>query len=78
MKVTEKCDVFSFGVLALEVIKGKHPDNMLVKDILDQRTPIPLEFQGRVLKFFNIAIACLYANRQSRPTMNMIITLLSA
>ncbi|KAL5834507.1 hypothetical protein ACOSQ4_014004 [Xanthoceras sorbifolium] len=91
MKVTEKCNVFSFGVLALEVIKGKHPgdlipslsspftrDNMLVKDILDQRTPIPPEFQGRVLKFFNIAIACLHANRQSRPTMNMIITLLSA
>ncbi|KAL5767389.1 hypothetical protein ACOSQ2_014172 [Xanthoceras sorbifolium] len=47
MKVTEKCDVFSFGVLA-------------------------------VLKFFNIAIACLHANPQSRPTMNMIITLLSA
>ncbi|KAL5769832.1 hypothetical protein ACOSP7_013986 [Xanthoceras sorbifolium] len=92
MKVTEKCDVYSFGVLALEVIKGKHPgdlspslsspltrDNMLVKDVLDQRIPIPPpEFQDVVLKFLNIAIACLHANPQSRPTMNMIIALFSA
>ncbi|KAL5834490.1 hypothetical protein ACOSQ4_013987 [Xanthoceras sorbifolium] len=92
MKVTEKCDVYSFGVLALEVIKGKHPgdlipslsspltrDNMLVKDVLDQRIPIPPpEFQDVVLKFLNNAIACLHANPQSRPTMNMIIALFSA
>ncbi|WCJ30774.1 Leucine-rich repeat receptor-like protein kinase family protein [Euphorbia peplus] len=29
MKVDEKCDVYSFGVLALEIIIGKHPGDLI-------------------------------------------------
>ncbi|KAF6152095.1 hypothetical protein GIB67_031417 [Kingdonia uniflora] len=50
MRVTEKCDMYSFGVLTLEVLIGKHPgeriffltsslsptgQNVLLKDLLD-------------------------------------------
>nr|KYP38138.1 putative LRR receptor-like serine/threonine-protein kinase At4g26540 family [Cajanus cajan] len=59
MEVTEKCDVFSFGVLSLEIMMGKHPGdlissllssysatvtyNLKLIDLLDQRPPQPLK-----------------------------------
>ncbi|BAT80989.1 hypothetical protein VIGAN_03062300 [Vigna angularis var. angularis] len=58
MEVNEKCDVFSFGVLCLEIIMGNHPGdlissmhspsstsvtaNLLLKDVMDQRLPLPV------------------------------------
>ncbi|KAK2659728.1 hypothetical protein Ddye_006261 [Dipteronia dyeriana] len=90
-KVTEKCDVYSFGVLVLEVIKGNHPgdlipsvsspltrENLVLTDFLDQRLPIPPpQVQDEVILMLNIAITCLHDNPQHRPSMNMIIPMLS-
>ncbi len=91
MKVTEKCDVYSFGVFALEVIKGNHPGdfitcalspsaaNILLKDVLDQRLPAPTgQVQDELIKIVTIATACLHANPQSRPSMLMISKRLSS
>ncbi|XP_044478461.1 MDIS1-interacting receptor like kinase 2-like [Mangifera indica] len=86
MEVTEKCDVYSFGVIAMEVIKGKHPgdiisallshltsESMLVKDILDQRLPLPPpEVEEQVMTIVKLATACLHVNPRSRPSMRMI------
>ncbi|XP_044478460.1 MDIS1-interacting receptor like kinase 2-like [Mangifera indica] len=90
MEVTEKCDVYSFGVIAIEVIKGKHPgdiisallshltsESMLVKDILDQRLPLPPpEVEEQVMTIIKLATACLHVNPQSRPSMDMISKML--
>nr|XP_027120145.1 MDIS1-interacting receptor like kinase 2-like [Coffea arabica] len=90
MKVTEKCDVYSFGVLTMEVIKGKHPgdliaylmsskpENIELKDLLDQRLLYPSQEIERSLKsVLKLVRACLHVDPQFRPTMFFITKLLS-
>ena len=82
MRVTEKCDVFSFGVAALEVMMGRHSGeliyslstshsrSMLLKDVLDQRLPPPVDdVADEVFLTMVFALACLQEHPQSRPTM---------
>jgi hypothetical protein len=87
-RVNEKCDVYSFGVLALEILFGKHPgdvvslwtavgsipDPMLLMDKLDQRPPHPLNpIIEELVTIAVIALACLTESHQSRPTMKQVL-----
>ncbi|VAH12090.1 unnamed protein product [Triticum turgidum subsp. durum] len=80
--VTEKCDVYSFGMVVLELVMGKHPRDlldgslssgeqvMLVKDILDQRPTTPTTTEENSLALLiKLAISCLESSPQARPTM---------
>nr|XP_016506127.1 PREDICTED: probable LRR receptor-like serine/threonine-protein kinase At4g08850 [Nicotiana tabacum] len=92
MKVTEMCDVYSFGVLALEIIKGSHlgeyitllansstRDHMQLSDLLDGRLPYPDDRVKEVLVFIiNLASSCLVETPKSRPTMHFIAHKLSS
>lgn len=78
MVVTEKCDVFGFGVVALEVLMGRHPGDLLSSfnpkimliDLLDQRAPSPIDDQTviqDIILVSKIAFACLRSKPTSRP-----------
>jgi len=85
MAVTEKCDVFSFGVLAFEVLTGKHPGDIVsyiqtsndqkidFKEIVDPRLPSPPRNMLKELELVaNLALSCLHTHPQSRPTMRSV------
>ncbi|XP_058203876.1 MDIS1-interacting receptor like kinase 2-like [Rhododendron vialii] len=84
MAVTEKCDVYSFGVLTLEILMGLHPgelssnlyssvDNERIQlaDVLDPRLPPPTsqKLQDELDSILNLAVWCLRVEPHSRPTM---------
>ncbi|GAY32953.1 hypothetical protein CUMW_274360 [Citrus unshiu] len=86
MVVTQKCDTYSFGVVALEVLMGTHPGELLSSlssssgpkimliDILDQRLspPVNQKIIQDIILVSTIALACLRSQPKSRPTMQRI------
>ncbi|XP_048227483.1 probable leucine-rich repeat receptor-like protein kinase At1g35710 [Ricinus communis] len=84
MKVTEKCDVYSLGVVTLEIIMGHYPGellsssglnahNILLKDILDRRLPAPaLELADKIVTIIRLAFTCINANPRNRPSMQQV------
>ncbi|GJZ61823.1 probable leucine-rich repeat receptor-like protein kinase [Tanacetum coccineum] len=90
MVATEKCDVFSFVVVALEVIMGKHPgelipclptlstDDLLLASVGDRRILPPSSLVEKLAhSILNVSRACLNYNPQERPTMRQVTELLS-
>ncbi|PIN07363.1 Serine/threonine protein kinase [Handroanthus impetiginosus] len=84
MIVNEKCDVYSFGVIALETIFGSHPgefissitrrsatETIILQHCLDKRLPPPadLSIVTNLVRVVSIALACLKPNPKSRPSM---------
>ncbi|XP_039120765.1 MDIS1-interacting receptor like kinase 2-like [Dioscorea cayenensis subsp. rotundata] len=89
MKVTEKCDIYSFRIVALDVIHGTHPGDLLsnlslsilVKDMLDSCIPLHNTDQvttNQVLLVILIAMQCINTVPQARPTMQEVSQRLSS
>ncbi|XVF16602.1 hypothetical protein REPUB_Repub10bG0046000 [Reevesia pubescens] len=84
MVVTEKCDVYSFGVLALETLMGRHPgellslvsassslQNIMLTNVLDPRLSPPTSqmVSQNIVHVATIALACIHGDPKLRPTM---------
>ncbi|XP_028785288.1 MDIS1-interacting receptor like kinase 2-like [Neltuma alba] len=88
MEANEKCDVYSFGVLTLEIIMGMHPGelisslmeksttyDLLLKDVLDPRLSPPRKsIIDELIAVAKIAFSCLNEDPRSRPTMEQVST----
>ncbi|WOH15275.1 hypothetical protein DCAR_0934812 [Daucus carota subsp. sativus] len=86
MIVTEKCDVYTFGVVALEIMMGSYPgdfissftisrftSNRMLNDLLDARLPHPTRQQEYdIVLILRISFACLCSNPKFRPSMNTV------
>nr|GEV99258.1 MDIS1-interacting receptor like kinase 2-like [Tanacetum cinerariifolium] len=83
MIMSEKCDVFSFGVVALEIIGGKHPGELLsslnystshgtmLENILDKRLSYPTDrlIENEIIRVGHVALSCVLTDPKARPTM---------
>ncbi|CAH1413969.1 unnamed protein product [Lactuca virosa] len=70
-----------FGIVALEVIMGKHPgelptlwaDYLVLGNVGDSRIPLPSpQIEKKVNMVLNLSRACLNSNPQGRPTMRQV------
>ncbi|KAK4488909.1 hypothetical protein RD792_004699 [Penstemon davidsonii] len=93
MQVNDKCDVYSFGIVAIEVIMGRHPgdlvsslwslasteSSMFLIDVLDNRIgpPEKQSEEDDIELIAKLAFACVQPNPKLRPTMQQVSLLLS-
>jgi len=86
-RVTEKCDVYSFGVLVLELLMGHHPGDFLssmdnkttlLGNLLDTRLPHPeAEIASEIFQVIVIAVRCIEPDPSHRPTMQQVTKVFS-
>ncbi|XP_028791948.1 MDIS1-interacting receptor like kinase 2-like [Neltuma alba] len=92
ISATQKSDVYSFGVVALETMMGKHSGELIscltkdytdqkimLRDILDARLPQPRTRKEiwDVILVMTIALACVCAEPNCRPSMKQVTQKLS-
>ncbi|XP_044954530.1 cold-responsive protein kinase 1-like isoform X1 [Hordeum vulgare subsp. vulgare] len=92
-QLTKKADVYSFGVLVLEIISGRRvsetirSDTFLVRQawlLYEQGKPLDMVDarvkdypEAEVLRYIKVGLACTQAAPSGRPTMQQVVKMLS-
>ncbi|KAL6331677.1 hypothetical protein AAG906_014327 [Vitis piasezkii] len=77
-KVSESCDVYSFGILLLEILTGKKPIEKLpgrFKDLVDPRLRGNFD-ENQLRQAINVAALCVQNECEKRPNMKEVVSLL--
>ena len=85
MALTKKCNVYIFGMVALETLIVRPPREMLpsllslssletmLYEVLDKRLPLPYQVVAHdIVLIAAIAFACLHTKPKSRPTIKCV------
>ncbi|KAG7957766.1 hypothetical protein I3843_11G191700 [Carya illinoinensis] len=84
-----KSDVFSFGVLLLEILSGRKNTGQLLgyawelwssdkgSDIVDPLLLVDMSSMSMVLRYINIALLCVQESAADRPTMSDVVAMLN-
>ena len=85
--MTEKCDIYSFGVLVLELFMGHHPCDFLpsiankttlLRNLLDTRLPLPgAEIASEMFQVIVVAVRCIEPDPSYRPMMQQVLKVFS-
>ncbi|KAB2605914.1 LRR receptor-like serine/threonine-protein kinase [Pyrus ussuriensis x Pyrus communis] len=80
MRVTNKCDVYNFGLVALKVMMGRHHRDMLESQLLESSTSMNenAELLLEDLLDQSLSLACVHTHLGSRLTMLFVSQKLSA
>lgn len=86
LPITSKVDVYSYGIVVMEMITGKSPQELvnvdggmeqkmdLVREMMDRE-----EFDdddGKMENLMRVALQCAQENKEARPTMRQVIHML--
>ncbi|KAG5597369.1 hypothetical protein H5410_038601 [Solanum commersonii] len=70
--ITEKVDVYAFGIVLLEILCGRKAEQEQLMDMVDKNEDMQLHREA-VTEMMSLAAWCLQGNFSNRPSMSLVV-----